>query len=268
MTRKKYKLILIERNSIVRQLGQIIILTTFLGLITPFCIAQQVQFVVEIGNLSEIQLKPFVYIDIADQDFRDRVQEVIFKDRNGFLVTVNEASSADFIIAFIPKSSDFSSIAINSISNDHNGLMIVYRRTNEGQPRILWIEKTGKKANDAVNEFISALKEDRKKPVKKTPASPGDGSAIESASASIRPTILYKENAKHNQVAKDNGIRGTVVLIVVFGEDGKLANFKVVKGLPYGLTASAIQAAATIRFKPAIRNGKPISVRAWLEFTF
>ena len=86
--------------------------------------------------------------------------------------------------------------------------------------------------------------------------------------SSLRPTILYREKAQYTREAKDNKIEGQVVLKVVFGADGQLGDIKVVQGLPYGLTQSAIEAASKIRFEPAVKDGQPVSVRGSLEFTY
>lgn len=96
----------------------------------------------------------------------------------------------------------------------------------------------------------------------------GGGRTIEPMSASLRPTILYKEKAKYTEEARQNKIQGTVVLSVVFTADGRITNIKVVRGLPDGLTEKAIEAAQRIRFNPAVRAGAPVSVRGNLEFTF
>jgi len=87
-------------------------------------------------------------------------------------------------------------------------------------------------------------------------------------SASLRPKILYREKAKYTREARDNKIEGTVVLSVVFSSDGQITDINVIKGLPYGLTENAIAAANKIRFEPAIRDGRPVSVRGSLEFSF
>jgi TonB family protein len=92
--------------------------------------------------------------------------------------------------------------------------------------------------------------------------------SIQAMSASLRPTILYKENAQYTQEAKDNKIAGMVVLNVVFGVDGRIGEIKVINGLPYGLTEKAIEAAKKIRFNPAVKDGQPVSVRGSLEFSF
>jgi hypothetical protein len=57
----------------------------------------------------------------------------------------------------------------------------------------------------------------------------------------------------------------SVTLFCLFGQIGSV---RVVRGLPYGLTAQALIAAQKIRFDPALKNGQPISVRGNLEFSF
>jgi TonB family protein len=83
-----------------------------------------------------------------------------------------------------------------------------------------------------------------------------------------RPTILYQEKAEYTKEARDNEVEGTVLLNVVFGADARLHNIRVVRGLPDGLTEKAIEAAEKIRFKPAEKDGKPVSVRGTLEYSF
>jgi TonB family protein len=91
---------------------------------------------------------------------------------------------------------------------------------------------------------------------------------FEQMTRSLRPTILYREKAKYTQEAKDNKVEGTVVLSVVFGADGQIGAVRVIRGLPHGLTQKAIEATSKIRFEPAMKDGKPVSVRGNIEFTF
>ena len=96
----------------------------------------------------------------------------------------------------------------------------------------------------------------------------GGGSSVVPMTASLRPTILYREKAKYTEEARQNKIQGTVVLQVVFNVNGSITEVKVIRGLPDGLTEKAIEAAKKIRFNPAVKNGTPVSVRGSLEFTF
>ncbi len=86
--------------------------------------------------------------------------------------------------------------------------------------------------------------------------------------ASLRPTILYRERAKYTEEARANKIQGAVVLQLTYTADGRITDIKVVRGLPDGLTESAIESAKKIRFQPAMKNGQPVNVRGNVEFNF
>jgi TonB family protein len=90
----------------------------------------------------------------------------------------------------------------------------------------------------------------------------------EPMTASLRPTILYREKAKYTEIARVNRVQGTVVLQSVFDVSGEMRDTRVIRGLPDGLTRKAIEATQKIKFNPATKNGEPVSVRGSLEFTF
>ncbi|MBS1809786.1 MAG: energy transducer TonB [Acidobacteria bacterium] len=99
---------------------------------------------------------------------------------------------------------------------------------------------------------------------------PGDGGSggIFQATASMKPTIVYKEKAKYTEAARQNRVQGTVLVSAVFTADGKVTAIRVIRGLPDGLNDEAIKAAQKIRFTPAMKNGQPVSVRMSMEFSF
>lgn len=100
-------------------------------------------------------------------------------------------------------------------------------------------------------------------------AQPANGqSQPAEASQSLRPTITYKEKAKYTQAALDAGIHGTVLISAVFQADGKITRIIPIRGLPHGLTEMAVEAAQQIRFKPALKENQPVSVRMSMEFAF
>jgi TonB family protein len=96
----------------------------------------------------------------------------------------------------------------------------------------------------------------------------GSSDEIAVMSPSLKPTILYREKAKYTEEARQQRVQGAVLLSVVFGADGRLHDLRVVRGLPHGLTETSVEAANRIRFQPALQNGRPVSVRATLEFNF
>lgn len=96
----------------------------------------------------------------------------------------------------------------------------------------------------------------------------GSDNSVEGMTATLKPTILHKERALYTDAARKAGVDGAVILMIVFADDGTLKHILVIQGLSHGLTEEAIKAARKIRFTPAMRDGKPVSVRGSLEFTF
>jgi len=96
----------------------------------------------------------------------------------------------------------------------------------------------------------------------------GLGDGIPVMSANLKPIILHREKARYTEEARQNRVQGAVMLTVVFGADGRIHDIRTIRGLPHGLTETSIEAAQKILFRPATQNGKPVSVRATLEFNF
>jgi TonB family protein len=80
--------------------------------------------------------------------------------------------------------------------------------------------------------------------------------------------VLAKPEPQYTDEARRNQITGTVVLRVVFSRFGDVTNVRAVQSLPFGLTEKAIAAARQIRFLPAIKDGRPVSVYMQLEYNF
>lgn len=87
-------------------------------------------------------------------------------------------------------------------------------------------------------------------------------------SNNLRPTITHTEKAGYTKAARENKVEGTVLLSLVYTYDGRITDIRVVRGLPDGLTENAIEAAKKIKFKPAMKDGQPVSVRGNVEFNF
>ncbi len=96
----------------------------------------------------------------------------------------------------------------------------------------------------------------------------GNGVEIFDATYNLQPRILFKEKAAYTEEARQKGIRGSVILSIVFGADGHLYNIQIIRGLPQGLTETAIAAAKKIKFRPAVKNGAPVNVRIQVVYEF
>ncbi len=80
--------------------------------------------------------------------------------------------------------------------------------------------------------------------------------------------ILSKPEPQYTEDARKNQVTGTVVLRAVFSSSGQVTQIKAVSGLPYGLTERAIAAARNIRFTPATKDGRNVSMWFQLEYNF
>jgi TonB family protein len=80
--------------------------------------------------------------------------------------------------------------------------------------------------------------------------------------------ILSKPEPTYTKAARMAGVTGTVVIRCVFGSDGQVKNLVVTQALGYGLTSRAAQAARKIRFVPATKEGRQVSMFMQLEYNF
>jgi len=80
--------------------------------------------------------------------------------------------------------------------------------------------------------------------------------------------LIKKPEPSYTESARQNLVTGTVVLKAVFAADGKVKYILVVASLPDGLTARAIDAARKIKFVPATKDGRTVSMYMQLEYNF
>lgn len=82
------------------------------------------------------------------------------------------------------------------------------------------------------------------------------------ARITAKPTPGYTREARRSQT------RGYVILRAILSADGSVKNIEVLTGLPDGLSEKAIEAARRIKFKPAMKDGKPVSAWVQVEYRF
>jgi TonB family protein len=80
--------------------------------------------------------------------------------------------------------------------------------------------------------------------------------------------LTSKPEPRYTEEARKESIEGIVVLKAVFSANGRVENIRIVSGLPHGLTERAIDAARKIKFIPATKDGKPVSMWMQLEYNF
>jgi TonB family protein len=80
--------------------------------------------------------------------------------------------------------------------------------------------------------------------------------------------LTNKKSVDYTESARANGIEGTVTLRVTFLASGGIGSITTLKGLPYGLTEQAINAAKALEFEPEKVNGIPRTTSRPVSFTF
>jgi TonB family protein len=83
-----------------------------------------------------------------------------------------------------------------------------------------------------------------------------------------RAVIVMKPNPAYTEQARQSRTSGTVVLRVLFSSDGSVGNIRAITELPNGLTDSAIEAVKKVKFVPAMKDGKFVSMWMQLEYNF
>ena len=81
-------------------------------------------------------------------------------------------------------------------------------------------------------------------------------------------TVISKPEPSYTEEARRNQVSGVVVLRAVFSSSGMVTNIYAVSGLPDGLTERAIDAARQIKFTPAMKDGRPVSMWVELQYNF
>ena len=154
---------------------------------------------------------------------------------------------------------------------------------------------TGAPSDDpAVKQFFSSIALDRKGgievsdgpgygyssqpklPVVSGGVGLGPGTANPDAASKIfigrdvdrKARLVMKPEPAYTEDARKAAIEGTVILKVVFSSSGNVTNIRISQELPYGLTEQAIAAARKIKYIPAIKDGKYVSMWMQLEYNF
>lgn len=82
------------------------------------------------------------------------------------------------------------------------------------------------------------------------------------------PECIYCPAPLYDDTARAAKYQGSIVLSVVVTSHGLSDSILVLKGAPFMLNKQAIEAVQKWKFKPTVKNGKPIAVRVPIEITF
>lgn len=99
-------------------------------------------------------------------------------------------------------------------------------------------------------------------------APPGTLAIFGAKEVSVKARITSRPEPGYTEEARQNKIRGTVVLRAILAANGRVVGIRVVKGLSEGLSEQAIDAARKIKFVPALKDGRPVSMFVQIEYNF
>jgi protein TonB len=101
---------------------------------------------------------------------------------------------------------------------------------------------------------------------------PGDGAGFGGSFGTgggiTSPVAIYRPDPEYSEQARKARYSGTVWLSIVIDTDGRARDIRVVRSLGMGLDEKAIEAVTRWKFKPALKNGHPIAVRATVQMNF
>lgn len=83
-----------------------------------------------------------------------------------------------------------------------------------------------------------------------------------------RARVLAKPEPQYTEPARKYAVTGTVILRGVLSSSGEVTNLTVMRKLPHGLTEKALTAAKEIKFTPALKDGREVSMYIQLEYHF
>lgn len=80
--------------------------------------------------------------------------------------------------------------------------------------------------------------------------------------------ITSKPRPNYTDTARQNQVQGKVLLRVTFLASGQIGKIFPITNLPDGLTEEAVAAAKLMKFKPEVRNKKPVTITKTVEYNF
>jgi TonB family protein len=82
------------------------------------------------------------------------------------------------------------------------------------------------------------------------------------------PVAIFRVDPEYSEEARKAKYSGTAVLSIVVDTEGRARDIRVVKSLGMGLDEKAIQAVEKWKFTPAMKDGRPVNVRTFIEVDF
>ena len=96
----------------------------------------------------------------------------------------------------------------------------------------------------------------------------GRGDVLQVGGGVTAPEKIFAPQPKYSEEARQGRIQGVVILQAIVDAMGNVTQVQVLKGLPLGLSESAIETVKGWRYKPATLDGEPVAVYLNLLINF
>ncbi|QNI37255.1 energy transducer TonB [Edaphobacter albus] len=83
-----------------------------------------------------------------------------------------------------------------------------------------------------------------------------------------KPEVLYMVDPEFSEEARKAKVSGDVMVYLWVDERGLPSHVRVVQGIGMGLDERAVNAVKQYKFKPAMENGKPVTVEMYVQVDF
>jgi protein TonB len=83
-----------------------------------------------------------------------------------------------------------------------------------------------------------------------------------------KPVVLFAPDAEFSEEARKAKFSGNVEVYLWVDETGSPSHIRVVRGVGMGLDEKAIEAVRQYKFKPAMKDGKPVKVPLYIDVNF
>ncbi len=102
------------------------------------------------------------------------------------------------------------------------------------------------------------------------PGSGGNyGGGVFQVGGSVRaPVLTYSVDPEFSEEARKAKFSGNVQVALVVDDQGRPKNIHVERGVGMGLDEKAVEAVRQYKFKPAMKDGKPVPVELYIEVNF
>jgi protein TonB len=95
-----------------------------------------------------------------------------------------------------------------------------------------------------------------------------EGTTVAVATVTTMPRLLRDSKPEYPEEARKRGVEGKVVLEVIVDENGEVLSAKVLRSVDAMLDQAALVAVKGLRFSPATKDGRPVSVKITYTFAF